>query len=297
MKLRMGKAELELGSSYLGELRDSNDIREDLPALRARLEEDGYLLIRGLYDREPVVAARRFLLERLAGEGQIAPETNPDDAIMAPGAKGAFWGGKKEVTHAEPVRSLLEGEPVMAFFSRLLEGPVLTYDYKWVRVVGPEQFTGAHYDIVYMGRGTPNLYTCWTPLSDIDYADSPLAVCVGSHRFERVRETYGRMDVDRDRVDGWFTTDPVEIVDRFGGQWQTTTFRMGDALVFGMFTMHASFNNESSRFRMSADTRYQLASEPVDERWVGETPKAHYAWQSEPEKVVSMEEARAKWGI
>lgn len=27
--------------------------------------------------------------------------------------------------------------------------------------------------------------------------------------------------------------------------------------------------------RLSTDTRYQLASEPVDERWIGENPIAH----------------------
>jgi hypothetical protein len=72
---------------------------------------------------------------------------------------------------------------------------------------------------------------------------------------------------------------------------------MGDALIFGMFTMHASLNNESDRFRISSDTRYQLASEPVDERWVGDQPLAHYAWHAEPDKVISMEEARSKWGV
>ena len=52
----------------------------------------------------------------------------------------------------------------------------------------------------------------------------------------------------------------------------TTDFRMGDVLVFGMATVHASLDNHSNRFRLSSDSRYQLASEPVDERWVGANP-------------------------
>ena len=297
MKLHMGEAELELGGPYLGELRDSNDIRDDAAALRARLDEDGYLLVRGLHDRDTVRAARRVLLEALRREGKLSPEAGPDEALRAPGAKGAFWGGKKEITHAEPVLRVLESDALMGFFARLLDGPVLTYDYKWIRGVGSGEFTGAHYDIVYMGRGTPNVLTCWTPLGDIGYGDGPLAICVGSHRFDRIRDTYGRMDVDRDRVDGWFSNNPVEIVDKFGGQWRTSTFRMGDALIFGMYTLHGSLNNDSESFRLSADARYQLASEPVDERWIGDKPLAHYAWHAEPDKVVRMEEARAKWGV
>jgi hypothetical protein len=42
-----------------------------------------------------------------------------------------------------------------------------------------------------------------------------------------------------------------------------------------MFTVHASLDNHSNQIRISSDTRYQLASEPVDERWIGENPIAH----------------------
>ncbi len=57
--------------------------------------------------------------------------------------------------------------------------------------------------------------------------------------------------------------------------------------------MHGSLRNLTCRFRLSTDTRYQRASDPVDERWVGEDPKAHYAWmKGDP---VPMEEARRRW--
>jgi len=55
------------------------------------------------------------------------------------------------------------------------------------------------------------------------------------------------------------------MIEKFGGQWQTTEFAQGDVLIFGMFTMHASVVNTSNRFRISADTRYQRANEPVDD--------------------------------
>ena len=167
--------------------------------------------------------------------------------------------------------------------------------------VGKEGFTGAHIDIVYMGRGTTDrLFTCWTPLGDIPIEMGTLALCVGSHNlpgFQKLRDTYGKMDVDRDRVSGWFSDDPLAVTQKFGGQWQTTNFRAGDVLIFGMWTMHGSTNNTTDRWRLSSDTRFQPASEPVDERWVGENPIAHYAWFKEPEKVVTMEKARSEWGV
>ena len=35
--------------------------------------------------------------------------------------------------------------------------------------------------------------------------------------------------------------------------------------------------------------------EPVDERWIGENPIAHYAWMKGD--TVPMEEARRRWGV
>jgi ectoine hydroxylase-related dioxygenase (phytanoyl-CoA dioxygenase family) len=55
----------------------------------------------------------------------------------------------------------------------------------------------------------------------------------------------------------------------------TAEYEMGDVLVFTMFTMHAASDNHTNRVRLSTDTRYQLASEPADERWIGEDPPKH----------------------
>lgn len=287
--------ELELGGRYLGTLREANAILNDAPALRARMEEDGYLLVRGLHDREKVAAARRAILENLDANEQIDRRFPLMEGVVAAGARGAFLGGRKEVTRTPAFLDVVESPEIMGFFARFLEGDVLTYDYKWLRVVGPGDYTGAHYDIVYMGRGTQNVYTCWTPLGDLPLEMGPLAILVGSHRIERLKETYGRMDVDRDHVTGWFSNDPIEMVEKFGGQWQTSEFRMGDVLIFGMFTLHASLKNQSDRYRLTADTRYQRADEPVDERWIGENPIAHYAWMQG--ETVPMEVMRKRWRV
>ena len=293
--LTMGKREMELGSRYLGRLREAEDIAEEPQALRDRLVEDGYLLLRGLQKRDNVLAARRTILENLAANGQVDGRFPLMEGVVAEGGRGAFLGGSKTLTRSPEFLKLVESPDVMGFFSRLLGGEVLTYDYKWLRVVGPGDFTGAHYDVVYMGRGTRNVFTCWTPLGDVTYDTGPLAILAGSHRLEKIKQTYGKMDVDRDHVTGWFSTDPVELVDAYGGQWQTTEFTAGDVLIFGMFTMHGSLDNASNRYRLSCDTRYQRADEPVDERWVGDEPIAHYAWMKG--ETVPMAVMRRKWKV
>ena len=295
MKLNMGKRELELGGKHLGHLREANELMGDADALRARMQEDGYLLIRRLHDPNKVKATRRMLINNLDSNGQIDRSHPIDEAWIATGARGSFMGGAKAVTHSPEFLGLAESPELMQFFSEFLNGPSLTYNYKWPRVVGKGDFTGAHYDVVYMGRGTTNLYTLWTPLGDVAYEKGPLAILEGSQHFEQVKATYGQMDVDRDHVTGAFSNDPLELIEQYGGRWLTSEFEMGDALIFGMFTMHGSVNNDTDTFRLSCDTRYQRADEPVDERWVGENPIAHYAWTQG--QTVTMEDARKRWGV
>jgi ectoine hydroxylase-related dioxygenase (phytanoyl-CoA dioxygenase family) len=292
MQVQVGDRKLEMGGKYLTELRDSNDILEDSGKLRERMAEDGYLLIRGLHDREQVLKARKEYLHQLEALGRLAPGTAAEEGFIGPDNQGA---GTQGLNLERPeLLKLLNSQRVMSFFDAFLGGPSLTYDYKWLRAVPKGEFTGAHYDIVYMGRGTQNLYTLWTPLGDISYEMGGLSICLGSQNFERIKQTYGQMDVDRDNVSGWFSSDPVEIVDKFGGRWATTEFQAGDALIFGMFLMHGSLANTTDRYRLSVDTRFQLASEPVDERWYGRN-LGHYAWGQG--QTVSMEDARKQWGV
>jgi hypothetical protein len=58
------------------------------------------------------------------------------------------------------------------------------------------------------------------------------------------------------------------VQQQFGGRWLTTEFQAGDLLIFTMFTLHCSLDNTSPRIRLSTDSRYQPAADPVDERWV-----------------------------
>jgi hypothetical protein len=297
MEVIIGKRSMVMGSKYLTTLRDSNDLLNDSEGLRKRLDQDGYLLIRGFHDRKLVLEARMEFVRSLQQMGRLDPDAPLEEAAVNKDNKGAMWGkGAKELQDFPRFLEVVNGPACMQFFDRILGGQSMTYDYKWPRAVSRGGNTGAHYDVVYMGRGTKKVYTMWTPLGDVPYEHGTLALCLGSQHFEKVRQTYGEMDVDRDNVaTGWFSEDPVEIVDSFGGQWATTAFAAGDVIIFGMYMMHASLNNLTNHYRISSDTRYQLASEPVDDRWVGDKPKAHYAWGQTPEKSVA--EARKEWGV
>ncbi len=72
--------------------------------------------------------------------------------------------------------------------------------------------------------------------------------------------------------DGTLTKNPVSLREKLGGRWLTAEYQPGDLLIFSMHTVHGSLDNQTDRIRISADTRYQLASEPVDERFAVEQP-------------------------
>ena len=61
------------------------------------------------------------------------------------------------------------------------------------------------------------------------------------------------------------TGNPNQIRRSLGGRWVTGEYRTGDVMIFSMFTIHASIDNISNNIRISTDSRYQLASEPVDD--------------------------------
>jgi len=300
MAILFGKREVELGGPHLGELRDANDLVNHPDQLRERLKEDGYLLIRGLHDREKVLRARSVILQHMARHGCVADDQDVLAGLIKEGTRPPNMLGYNDLTQHPELLDVFEGDAIVNLMSTLFnDKEVKTFEYKWLRAVGRGGATGSHYDVVYMGRGSLDLMTGWVPMGDIEPDQGTLALCVGSHRlagFEKVRQTYGHADVDRDLVDGMFSHDPYEIVEKFGGAWETTYFHAGDVIIFGMFTMHASTANTTDRWRISCDTRFQQADIPMDERWIGNNPKAHYAKDHQP-NVLSVDQSREKWGV
>jgi hypothetical protein len=45
------------------------------------------------------------------------------------------------------------------------------------------------------------------------------------------------------------------------------------------------------------DARYQLASEPFDERWVGENPMTHYNFWKPGVQLEPVAVSRQRWGF
>ena len=63
--------EVDTSPAHFGELHDCTPLLDDPDALRQHMADEGYLLLRGLLNRDEVMAARLSMLERLAAEGHI----------------------------------------------------------------------------------------------------------------------------------------------------------------------------------------------------------------------------------
>ena len=219
-------------------MRDSGALWRDRrdAALRARLADDGYVLLRRALDPAAVRAAARCVLRvlrrarpeafesghRLDDELDDAASEADDDDVLAVGASGLGLLSMPEVAQLPKVREVLEHPSLFALADALLRddsrvpggerSSIITAKYKWLRAVAGGEFTGVHVDRVFLGGGGHDaLVTLWIPLGAVRRVDGPIVVARGSHRthaFKRFRETYGRSVVGADGANsGWATDD------------------------------------------------------------------------------------------
>ncbi len=263
-------------SALVGDLAETDD-----RPLDTQLEQRGYLLLRGALDADEVMEARHEVLRRLAAVGEIA---DPPEAAIATGASrraerepdlGAFW---RSVSEGPALRRVANGPRMHALMERLFGEPVAHFSFLWLRAMTSGRASPLHVDHPYMNRGSSRLVTVWTPLGAVARHEGPLYMVEGSHRWPELRTRFEGVDVDaQPGAVGHMAEHPVDLAAAHGARLLTTAFRPGDCMIFGMFTAHAAFDNhaEGGKVRLSFDTRFQPARDPMDERFSGPNPPAH----------------------
>ena len=281
------------------ELEDSSSLLKagDFNGLHERMAQDGYLFLRGFHPRKLAEKAALRTLQAIAQKGGIKPGTPVEDGIAAQDGQSYGFFREVEVSHSPEVLAVVNGPHTFDFYEKYFGGPVLTFDKRWLRAMGKGGSNFFHYDSAYVGRGTHNRVTMWSALTDTPLTNGPLIICLGSHRDQRLKETYGQIDMDRDLVDPVFSKDAAEMVSQFGFTLATAHFQPGDVIIFGLFMMHSSVPNMTDRYRISIDTRYQLASEAKDERFFGADGNWLGNFYNKDASYTPMEEMRDQWGL
>jgi hypothetical protein len=281
--------EIALDKHRFGFLRSSRNILGNTMALRDQLEVDGYLYIPGFFDRELIFSARESLTKRLAERGLLDENRPSIEAPWDPAKRARF--SPEILERNATVERVVFGPEIMGFYEALFGEPVRHFDFVWTRAIPPGEGTKPHCDIVFMGRGTSDLLTCWIPYGDVPLDLGGLMLLEGSGKKAALLDRYLRQDVDvycENRPheakiaheggtvhDGVLSTNPVNLRGKLGGRWLTADWRAGDFATFKMNMVHCSLDNQTDHIRLSTDTRYQRLREPADERWVGPDPVGH----------------------
>ncbi len=177
-RIRRGEAHDELG-----ELLDSSPLVGDRAGLQRRMEEDGYLYLPGLLDRNAVLAGRRRIVEMLTQRGWegLGRQHDPlvDDGSppihtpthagappglmylheripspnepLSPSVRGelgdAVTVDPDSPLETEEVGAVVDARELHALFETLLECPsVRALDYRWLRIVPPGSASSFHVD-------------------------------------------------------------------------------------------------------------------------------------------------------
>ena len=280
------------------ELKDSSKDIHNFQLLKKRLNSDGYLFIRRFHSKSKIIDARNFTLKAIKKDGGLKEGTILEDGLVSKDNKNYTFFRNLEVSHSKEILKVVNSQKTFKFFQNLLGGKIITFDKKWLRCMAKGGRNHFHYDYVYVGRGSKSRLTMWSCFTDTELNGGPLVICLGSHLHHKLISTYGSTDIDKDFTEAIFSESPSEMVDKFGFKLGTTNFKPGDALIFGMHMMHSSAPNNTSKYRISIDTRYQLADEEKDDRfffnvdgtWLGN-------YYNKDAIYTSMDELRKKWGV
>jgi len=242
-------------------------------SLVERLKRDGYVLLRGLLDRDEVLAQRARYFEA-CGEGFVK------DGDFRRGA----WGG---ASPALPAHGTV-GHPAHAFarsaeFIGFVESPVLRRVAELVLgtparrlrrtpvrsfVPGRRVASRAHRDQSYISSPVGRVATFWVPLGDCPIAAGGLVYLEGSHEWPDFEASLGNAAPnDRPQDRRPITHDLKWLSEHTGARWLLTDYQAGDVVLHTPDIVHASLDATGELMRLSTDVRYIPADAEPDAAW------------------------------
>ncbi|WP_099041798.1 phytanoyl-CoA dioxygenase family protein [Mycobacterium neglectum] len=278
---------IDQDASKFGLLRESSEHAGDGPALRERLNEDGYAFLRDVLDKEVLLAVQQAIADELRRLDLIDPDGDRSTSLFPARPDLSLYRVMDHISQDER-RALTRQPALTAIFKAIFGEEAKCLDYNWPRVAGPGRSELPHCDWVYMPRGTSRIYTAWMPLMDLPMSHGPLMILENSHHENPHTASYLEMDADKlgyfDAArfkhgslvhGGRYSRRPDRVREEFGTRWLSTDYRLGDVIIFSTRALHATLDNRSKGFRLSVDARFQPAGDVTDPRFEGPNPIAH----------------------
>ena len=262
----------------LGELKDTNLKNATDEKLRQSLNDNGYLFLRNVIEKNDITKARNDIFEKLKNVDEL--EDPFTEGIWSGRSKrdelhknrGVFW---KNVSNTKSLRKITNGNNLKSVFSRIFGISSIGFDFIFLRAVSGGKFTHMHCDAGFFTRKTQKVLTCWLVFTDITIDKGPLFIIEGSHKFSDIKAKYKGFDVDiHKHMKATIDTNPITFAQERNTKILTTQFNPGDVLIFGMYTVHGTFENYANdkKIRLTCDIRFQPHNELRDPRYFGPKP-------------------------
>jgi hypothetical protein len=237
--------------------------------LRARLADDGYLLLKGAVERKQCNA----LLEQLLAV--LDPHIGFDPTSGKPLLNGEpfyetdpIWDEVyPKVQKLEAFHRFFHHPDRLDLMKRLVGTTPWVYPIKMARIATPRMLgyqTPPHQD-AYSHHAGPTMHGIWVALHDVDSTMGRVKVLPGSHK-GGVREVFQAQGVGGVQC----------VVHEHETLWHVSDFEQGDVLIFNSQTVHkAEPNTSDSKVRLSVDTRFCDYGAPV----FSTNLEPHHGWR------------------
>jgi Phytanoyl-CoA dioxygenase (PhyH) len=244
------------------EFQDSTSLLENPHALRARFDADGYVLLRGVVNRDLMLEARRVITDVCAARGWLDPAY---DAMLAIPQCGPFVEGEDrffevydDVQRLEAFHAVPHHPSVRRCMTALLGETAFPHPLSIARLIFPgnDEWTTPQHQDYPNNQGTYELYACWMPLGDCSVVDGSLSILRGSHKLG-VAPLRASLGAGNRRAELDHRYDELD--------WVAGDLRLGDALVFHSLSVHRALPNRSNAMRLSVDYRFQREGDALTE--------------------------------
>lgn len=260
---------------------DSTPLLSNMEALRARAEEDGFLFFKGFLPKEDVLSMRADFLEvvgrhgwREADQGRLGGGIDLEAINRVPNEAmrddiGVSIAAYDDVQKMESFHRMPHHPKLLAFYREFLGGEVLPHPRHIARMVTGHNMlvpTPPHQDFPLI-QGTSKTWTCWFPLGDCPRTLGGLTMLRGSHR-------NGYLPIQPAKGAGGMAA----LLCPNESEWAEGDYEAGDIITFISHTVHKAIRcQHKDQIRLSMDVRYQLLSDPIEEKSL--KPHCELTWE------------------
>ncbi|KAF9639598.1 phytanoyl-CoA hydroxylase [Lasiodiplodia theobromae] len=278
-----------------------------LEVMHERFERDGYLHVKSLLPKDPVLACRAAYFTHMSPSGLLRPGTSPVDGTysgldprkyLPPGNLRRLF-GLQDDAQSDAYVSLMISAHEADFYVRFCQIPELRafvarftgwrdppqmLQRTMLRAFVPDsELTPVHFDQMYLRAGPPTSLTAWVPIGPVSLEGGGLMYLEGSTdigmRTEAEFAAKAGNLTDEERVSafnknmndgGFLSRDTVEYGKKERRKWLIAEYETGDVIFHNPWMVHASCKNKDpdGRIRLATDLRFVGPEKPYDKRWM-----------------------------